>query len=43
MIKTELFTVRNILVIAVFAIVWQVIFARANAFLHVRDAAPAPA
>lgn len=43
MFNSNLFTVRNILVIACFALVWQIIFARANAFLHVRDSANAPA
>ena len=38
MINSNLFTFRNALVIGVFALLWQVIFAKANAYMHAREA-----
>lgn len=38
MFNANMFTVRNILVIAVFAITWQLIFSRVNLWLHKSDA-----
>lgn len=43
MFNSNLFTVRNVLIIATFAIVWQIIFSRVNAFLHKPEAATAEA
>lgn len=39
MFNKNLFTVRNVLVIAAFALAWQVIFSRATAYLHMSDSA----
>jgi len=38
MFNSNLFTVRNVAIIAVFAIIWQLIFTRVNAYLHTTDA-----
>lgn len=39
MINKNLLTPRNLLVIAVFVIVWQILLSRVNAYLHSPDQA----
>jgi uncharacterized membrane protein YfbV (UPF0208 family) len=43
MFNANLFTIRNILVIAAFALVWQVVMSRVTGYLHKTDTAPATA